>query len=802
MKVECLNGSRTSVILPLRQLLFLCLLLFSAAPVFALNPTADQWIALPKFSGGINTQFDKSSLPEGQLLSASNFIWRDDQLQGREGFYRFAAPLSARPVEFMDIFKSSLGAKYLMYSDGANLWYRSDLTGTSVALEFGRSNLGNVDTWATVVGGDSIAVQKWRTIFGTGEGLTMTINSVDYTVDKILLDTLVLLTATAGTQADVSYNLDYNALSIQSRLVVADNYWVYSNTGKAYFNRPDSFVVVDSLAGLRYSYSSVTRKCAVFPTLSFLASGVTTNYAGRFLRITTNPFSAGGAVNPVTSGHPYYMSYPIRTSGSNLVSTYSAAFQPDSLPDQYFTIEQLTYDSTTKTTYVLDSVRLFAADSTLLSCSGTETFYAKIYKASFDSTTFITGDWFFTPKYAWSNGTQSYSGGEIFTTAQTAFPIVGGFEGTDGSILVAVPPYIGSRSDWSNFEKTSACSVIVYRMKKDVSGTRTGGYLFAVLHNERVFEVRSDEPDRFYYSEPFEPDNFLAGSVTIVDQANPCVVAAKQWSDLVVWTTAGSWRVIADATAENYTVEKMNTSRGCVSRGSFLNIDNVHYGLSADGFWECDGNEPRLISNAVSSYFTDSLNQAEFDEVRSGYDAENDNIWLSFPRVGSTTNSITLVYHRATQSWWTQSFVGGSYAYNPDVNVSDSVRFMVGGIDSSTIYVRGGRTDDGVNVTAALQTPYLNFGDPVFAKRLKSLMLVYDSEVAAPVSVYGYRDYGTTAFDTVSFTSAAVWTQKWLRVPDARYRGNNLSIGFSISNASRMALSGLRLQVMPLGEEE
>lgn len=779
----------------------LVLLLF-AAPVFALNPTADQWAPLPKFSGGINTQFDRANLTEGQLIAATNFIWRDDQLQGREGFYRFAAPLSARPVEFMDIFKSATGAKYLMYSDGVDLWYRPDLTGTSTALSFGRQNRGIVDTWGTVVGGDSIAVQRFRTIFGTGEGLTMTIDGVDYTVSKILLDTLAVLTTSAGTLTDKSYNIDYSATSIQSRIVVSDNYWIYANTGKSYFNRPDSFVVVDSLAGLRFQYSATSRRCSVSPSLLFSASGVTQNYAGRFLRITTNPFSAGGAKNPVTGGHPYYMSYPIRTSGSNQVSTYSAAFQPDSTVAQYFTVEQLAYDSTTKTIYVVDSIRLFTADSTNLSCSGTEALYAKVYKASFDSTTFITGDWFFSPGYAWSNGVLSYAGSEIFTSPTEVFPVVGGFEGTDGSILVSCPPFIGSRNNWATFDKTTPVTGIFYRMKKDVSGQRAGGYIFSVLHNERVFEVRSDEPDRFYYSEPFLPDSFLAGSVTIVDQANPCVIAAKQWSDLVIYTTAGSWRVIADATAENYGTEKLNTSRGCVSRGSFLSIDNIHYGLSADGFWECDGNEPQLISDAVSTYFLDSLNQNEYAKVRSGYDAENDNIWISFPRVGSTKNSITLVYHRSTKSWWRQSFVAGSYAYNPDAAISDSIRFMVGGVDSSAIYVRGGRLDDGAAITASIQTPYLNFGDAVLGKRLKSLMIGYDSEVAAAVSIFGYRDFGLTPFDTTTFTTDAVWAQKWLRVKDAKYRGNNISLLFSIANASKIKVSHLSLQIMPLGEEQ
>lgn len=785
------------------------LLLLFAAPVFCLNPTADQWVPLPAYSGGINIMNDRVQITQGQLLSATNFIWKDGQIQAREGFYRYVAPLSAMPVTFMDVFKSPLGAKYLMYSDGINLWYRPDITGESVALSFGRADSGLVNTFGTVIRGEEIAGQKWRTIFGTGEGLTMTIGGTDYTVNKILLDTLAWITASAGTTTDQAHNLDYSSIRVQSRLVASDNYWIYANTGKSYFNRPDSFVVVDSLSGVRFAFTATTRRCIPStPAIQFAAASVVENYAGKFLRVVSNPIA--DSVNAVTEGHHLYMSYPIYSSGSGIIRTLGAAFLPDTVSDQYLTVENLAYDSTTRFTTRVDSVRMGVVDSSAYSCVGNEALYFKIYcdTCFFDSDTaaFITGDWFWYPQYTFQLGSNTYDGTvplsytQIPTTALTVFPVVGGFRASDGAFYAAMNAVGGSR-DNHDFD-TNNVNVTFYRMKKDVSTLSAGGYEFAVQHNERVFECRSSEPDRLYWSEPFMPDSFLAGSIVIVDEANPCVIAAKQWSDLVVYTTAGSWKIIANATGEEYGTEKFNTSRGCVSRGSFLNIDNIHYGLAADGFWESDGNEPRIISGPVSSYFLDSLNQNEYDEVRSGYDAENDNIWVSLPRRGATKNTITLMYHRATQSWWPQTFVGSSFTAVKDVTVSDSVRFMVGGVDSSTIYVRGGRLDDGAAITASIQTPYLDFGDPVVAKRVKSLMLGYDSQVASAVSVVGYRDFALTPFDTVSFTTGASWAQKWLHFPDARYNGNNLSLKLSISNASQIKIPYLRLQVIPDGEEQ
>lgn len=784
-----------------------CLLLFFAAPVFALNPTADQWLPLPKFSGGINIMADRAQLPEGQLLTASNFIWRNDQLEGREGFYRFADPVSANGVKFIDVFSNSQGANYLMYSDGVGLWYRASLTGFSNELNFGRSSAGTVDTYNSIlqVRGNTIASQKWRTIFGTGEGLIITVDGVERTIDKIILDTLIFITANPGNETAVAHNIDYSAIAINDALTVSDNYWIFSTAGKFYFNRPDSFVTVDSLVGVRFPYSGIKRLSSTTGSgmgMQFTTSGTlaTANYAGQYARVVTNPVSTGMPKNPVVAGHHFYMSYPIYTSGSALVKTYGMAFPPDTASPQYIAVEALTYDSTTKFTRTVDSVRIDTTD--LHDASGNQARYLRVYcdTCFFDADTnsFITGDWFFAPNYSWTYSFGTYNGSSFLFNI---FPVVGGYRAADGAWLVACPPDFNDSPDWDI--DSNNCSVIFYRMKKNVTGQRgVGGYNLAVLHKDRVFEVRSAEPDRIYWSEPFQPDSFFGGSVTIIDQQHPITVAAEQFGELVVYTTTGRWKMFPDATGTLFGKQKMDGSRGCVSRGSFLNIDEVHYGLSADGYWQSAGNAPEIISDAVASYFTDSINVAAYSAVRSGYDADNDNIWVSFPTGSAVKNTCTLVYHRATKSWWRQSFVAATYAYNGEAAISDSVRFIAGGKDSSTIYVRGHRKDDGAAITATLQTPYLDFQEPQIGKRFKSFMIGYDAEAASAVSVLGYRDFSPTAFDTTTFTTDAVWKQKWLRVKDARYRGNNLSLGFSITDAGQLRIPRISVQMIPLGEEE
>lgn len=773
---------------------FIVCILLTAGIAFADNPTRYQWTPGFMFNGGINITSDKGQLEANQLLDANNFIWRDNQLQVREGFYRYVSPLTSRSTKFMDIFRNTGGEAYLIYSDGEQLWYRSALTTPSVELNFGRANQGTVDTWTKTVGGNSSSNQKWRCIFGSGEGLSTTIDGVNYTIDKIILDTLMYVTASAGTTTNKAYNIDYSAVTVQGGVVMSDNYWIYTNTGKFYFNRPDSFVIIDSLTGLRYTDTSVTRGCNFFPVLKFRAAGVSTNYAGKFLRLTTNPKSLGPNSNPVHNGNYFYTSYPIWTSGSNVVQTFAAAFQPDSTTDNYFTVEELVYDSTTKFTRTVDSVRIFANDSAATTCNGGEALYLKLWcdTCFFDADTnaFITGDWFVVPTSSWSDGDWSYSGSEPVPTATAdVFPVIGGFRGSDSAIYVACPPSQRSRSEWTIAGNSK--SFAFYRMKKNTSGSRSAGLRFATLFQDRVFTAKDTMCNQLEWSEPFMPDSSWATSVMIINSGDgQCITAAApQYADLIVYMPDSRWKIFGDGTNAGYGKERMNGSVGCVAKGSLLNIDNNHFFLHSTGYYTSNGDAPILISGNVNKYFTDSINTAEYDKVASGYDLERGNIWISFPRVGATTNTITLVYNIATQSWWREGINAASYYYNPDLEVSDSVRFMIGKTDSSTILVRGHAKDDGGNIDAYVRTGYLDFGAPDAYKRLEKFHLRHnvistcDSIVQAT-----YVDTVTSVLPTVSYIPASLWSDHRVTMRDEVQLGERFSMKWILYDAGMTML--------------
>lgn len=349
-----------------------------------------EWVPLGPFNGGINTTSNKGQLSPSEFVESENFVWSLDKpsasagaptaghLEVREGFYRFGEPKSDQSVKFIDIFKGEGNAKYLLYSDGTTLWYRQNLTGAAYPIDLGSASKSVVDTWGTYVSGDSILVQKWLSTFGRGEGLAITIDGVDYVIDQILTDTSLILTSSAGTTSDKTYSISFSGLRYLSGYNVAYSYWLFSNAGKLVFTRPDAVTLQDTIAPNRFAYSTISQQCyaGAFPALKWNASGVSSNYANQYLRPVSNQISQGGT-NPIPSGHLFFMNYLVAASGGNAVWTYGSAFTPDTTAAQYFTIANLSPDTSTWTEVTVDSIVSVIPDS--LGCSVDGIQYVKIF---------------------------------------------------------------------------------------------------------------------------------------------------------------------------------------------------------------------------------------------------------------------------------------------------------------------------------------------------------------------------------------------------------------------------------------
>ena len=928
----------------------LLLTVMLAAAVLGVKPVGEQWVTLGPYSGGINIESDGRFLGANQLYTAENFIWTVNGLSVREGFQRFAEPLSGDPIRFMKIFRNNTGQKYLFYSDGANLWYRRNLTEATTLINYGRVSRGcaNTSAGSKIVDIDTVAQAAVRSMIGTGEGRTLNVGDTTRIIDFVLGDTLIYVTVPfTTTMSCQTYAIDFKSIEIRQALLVVNNLWFYTNTGKFYFNGEDSVVIIDRLTADRWQMTTpyVIRSCwnSSNATLRFKATGVGgTNYAGKFLRLTTDPRS-NAAHNPIPAGHPIYMSYPIQTSTSELFYTSGAAFMPDSVGSgaaEYFTIDDLKYDSTSLTFVEVDSIQRLTQDSTQWGCTGSEPTYLKIWlRSKPDTMAYATGDWFVSPSVkdttlgtptslqsyinmtnkiggsnymtpnkpavkvsgmtfkfnalnnssntvkgaiytagrtlvdttktalagfmtssvglafvkpvellgntnylfvVWTNSsgvgcslrragahgyrfwsqTLTYSGtfpatfaptdsvpylacvdiavnffdssSTTHRDAYTCYPVVGGYVTADSAIYAA--------SDPTGFHDHDTGWVAMFRMKKEVSKSRTTvGINFAIRDNSNntFFENRVSNEDLIYYSEPNMPDSFLAAHVVTIDPGNACVIGGEQGGNIIIYTASNRFQLVY-AGGGAYAKNRMDGSRGIIAKGSFVNVDGVHYGLARDGYWQSDGGAPEIISNAVASYFRDSLDYSQLEKIASGYDPTNDNIWITF-------NGITLVYNRPTGSWWRQSFAASAYAYNGDITISDSIMFMAAGAESSTIYIQKGNKDDGVNLTASLQTGYMNFDAPEIEKGIVDLRLGYKASdtTSGSITMHPVLSVDGTLYKSSSnlaMTIASGANDKWIRLPMGSLWGNEVGLGINVTNGSGLRWNYVRAKVMSGGE--
>ena len=931
---------------------WLVALLGMAALLLALKPVGEQWVTLGPYSGGINIESDGRFLGANQLYTAENFIWTVNGLAVREGFQRFAAPLSANPINFMTIFRNNTGQKYLFSSDGISLWCRRNLTEAATLINYGRLSRGCANTYAgsKIVDMDTVAVAQMRTMIGTAEGWTIRVGDTTRIIDYVLCDSLLYVTVPfSSTMVRQPYLIEVKGIEIRQAFPMVNNLWFYTNTGKFSFTRLDSIDISNALTGDRWLMTTpyVTRNCwnSRAPTLRFKSTGFSSgNQANKFLRLTTDPRS-NVANNPIPAGHHFYMSYPIQASQSGFVYTSGAAFMPDSAGSgaEYFIIEDLKYDSTSLTFVTVDSIQSDFQDSSQWSCGPSKPVYQKIWLRSMpDSMAYGTGDWFMSPSITATNiGHPTASGatyasvvnvirgskfttpnkqavkvsgmtfkcyaaalsgvsvkGAVYTAAKvlvdttltykfpssptqqnaapltfvepadlvgntdyffvvwcdqvggyafnllrnmlggyhfwsqsktfngsfpttfapteslsyqacvdigivyfdstlrnnrttsSCYPVVGGYVTGDSAILAG--------ADAGEFHDHDTCRIAMFRMKRNLINPETG-INFAVVNNSNntVLESRLSNPSLIYYSEPNEPANFLANHVVTIDPGNPCVIGGEQAGNMIIYTASNRFQLVY-AGGGAYAKNRMDGSRGIIAKGSFVNVDGVHYGLARDGYWQSDGGAPEIISNAVASYFRDSLDYSQLEKIASGYDPTNDNIWITF-------NGITLVYNRPTGSWWRQSFAASAYAYNGDITISDSITFMAAGAESSTIYIQKGNKDDGVNLTASLQTGYMNFDAPEIEKGIVDLRLGYKASdtTSGSITMHPVLSVDGTLYKSSSnlaMTIASGANDKWIRLPMGSLWGNEVGLGINVTNGSGLRWNYVRAKVMSGGE--
>ena len=101
---------------------------------------------------------------------------------------------------------------------------------------------------------------------------------------------------------------------------------------------------------------------------------------------------------------------------------------------------------------------------------------------------------------------------------------------------------------------------------------------------------------------------------------------------------------------------RIEDNRGAVQGKNVIQVGNLVYFLSEDGFYVTDGNASRPIgANKVDRFFYNDLKFGLRERVRASYDHENKLVMWSYPSAtgnnSNTQNDKIIIYHIASERW-------------------------------------------------------------------------------------------------------------------------------------------------------
>lgn len=105
-----------------------------------------------------------------------------------------------------------------------------------------------------------------------------------------------------------------------------------------------------------------------------------------------------------------------------------------------------------------------------------------------------------------------------------------------------------------------------------------------------------------------------------------------------------------------FSFRRIEDNRGAVQGKNVIQVGNLVYFLSEDGFYVTDGSASKPIgANKVDRFFYNDLKTALRERVRAAYDHENKLIMWSYPSAtgtnSGTQNDKILIYHIASERW-------------------------------------------------------------------------------------------------------------------------------------------------------
>jgi len=303
------------------------------------------------------------------------------------------------------------------------------------------------------------------------------------------------------------------------------------------------------------------------------------------------------------------------------------------------------------------------------------------------------------------------------------------------------------------------------------------GVKLIASHTERLFAVRTAEPDTIYVSDILSAEGTSAwssvDSFRVGGDGEP-IIALQPWTGyrLVVFKLNSTYVIETDPTASisSWIVQTISREVGCIAPRSVAQVGSNIYWLANDGVRTLartlEGSENEIsdpLSKIIDSTIQE-INPAQIQKAAGAYYANR--YILSIPISSSTTNNATICYntlHRAWSGKWTGDFRASAFArYTKDLNNLLALATPDGRVLRWLEYIEDEEEvatdyqDSGSSIPTSITTREFTFGEPMSYKSLYNVEVQFYSSTAF-VSVYLLDDLGSTitAFSNIDSSSVS-----------------------------------------------
>ena len=227
------------------------------------------------------------------------------------------------------------------------------------------------------------------------------------------------------------------------------------------------------------------------------------------------------------------------------------------------------------------------------------------------------------------------------------------------------------------------------------------------VYLQRIFLIKDN---KLYWSEPYQPFNFLITSDVTVSKDNEDLVAIANWGDQIFVVSNEEWYRLQGSDPDTWAIKRTFTDNGIINRHTLKKSKYGLIGLWNDGVYIFDGSINRNITlkKLGQSFFRDlddlSVCYAEFDNTK---------YYLYYASSGTTIDSclvIDFTHHPEHRVYFDNFIADEDFIYKPSFTrylAKDGYEYSESGTETiATELVTGDRGFQGITKHKCLDYLY------------------------------------------------------------------------------------------------